>query len=358
MNEQIIYLTIGIGITLGAIFLWRFIQKRKQTENKDTMQENMINMQKFFAEQFDRSNAQMDRRLKENVQAMNESKNFLAGRVSEAERSVRSVAMGLGKLDQATSSLQKTSDEIASFQHMLKSPKVRGSFGEVLLGNLLADVMPQDRYELQYTYKSGDIADAIIRMQDNHIVAVDAKFPLANYEAFINEEDQDIKKQKRKAFTRDVKKHIQDISKKYIAPEENTLDFAFMYIPIEGVFYETIMHDQKNENLGQFAMSKKVFPVSPNSFLAYLQTVLIGLRGMKIEEQAREILTHIGQLRTDFGKFSEDFSTVGTHLSNAKNRFDDSSRRLDKFTNRLDQIETGTEAPKLEEKAEEKTPVV
>ncbi|MEX1112581.1 MAG: DNA recombination protein RmuC [Candidatus Andersenbacteria bacterium] len=350
MTEQV--LLIIIGAAFGAAIIWLLVGRR--SHQGDNTNDQLAVMQRLMAEQLDRMGQQVDRRLQENVLATNESKDFLANRVSAAERSVRSVSAGLGKLAEATTTLQKTSDEIASFQTMLKSPKIRGSFGEVLLGNLMAEVLPLDRFEQQYTMRSsGDIADAIIRLQDGYIVAVDAKFPLANYEAFVHEQEEDRKIRLRKEWLRDVKKHIKDISSKYISSQEQTLDYAFMYIPIEGVYYETMVKDADGGSLWEFCLAQHVIPVSPNSFLAYLQTVLVGLRGMKIEQQAREILQHLGQLRQDFGKFAEDFTTVGTHLSNAKNRYDDSSRRLDKFTNRLDQIEGGSPTPMLEKEARE-----
>lgn len=288
----------------------------------------MMQMNKRLMEQMDRMNQQIDRRMSENVRAMEQS-----------QQSVRAVSQGLGKLEQATASLQQTGNEIVSFQHLLKAPKIRGSFGEVLLGNLLADVLPQDRYELQHTFAdSREIADAIIRLQDGYIVAIDAKFPFANYEAFMKEQDKEQRSALRKIFIRDVKKHISDISQKYISSHEKTLDYAFMYIPIEGVYYETMV---AGDGLWEFCLQHKVVPVSPNSFLAYLQTVLVGLRGMKIEQKTREILSYIGTLRQDFGKFSEDFLTVGKHLSNAKTKYEDSNRRLDKLSNRFEQIEVG-----------------
>ncbi|MEX0650255.1 MAG: DNA recombination protein RmuC [Candidatus Andersenbacteria bacterium] len=346
MTEQIIYIIIGGAV--GAVAVWLLSRKMNRSDNAN---EQFIALQRLMSEQLDRVGQQVDRRLQENVRAMNESKDFLANRVSAAERSVRSVSVGLGKLAEATTTLQKTSDEIASFQTMLRSPKVRGSFGEVLLGNLMTEVLPQDRFDLQYVMRStGEIADAVIKLQDGHIVAIDAKFPLANYEAFMHEQEEEQKIHLRKEWLRDVKRHIKDISKKYISSQEQTLDYAFMYIPLEGVYYETMVKDADGGSLWEFCLAHHVIPVSPNSFLAYLQTVLVGLRGMKIEQQAREILQHIGQLRQDFGKFAEDFTTVGTHLTNAKNRYDDSARRLDKFTNRLDQIETNSEAPVLVEK--------
>ena len=332
------------GLAVGASLVW-FL-----TRNRSGGSAQIEELQRSVSGRLDNITEQLNQRLRENVHAMNESKSFLAQRVSSTERTVREVSAGLGKLEQATNTLQRTNEEIASFQNMLRNPKVRGSFGEVLLNNLLADVLPQDRYATQYTFSdTNNIADAIIRLQDGFIVAIDAKFPLANYEAYQQERDEHNKKQARKIFIRDIKKHVSDIAKKYISPKDKTLDYAFMYIPIEGVYYETMVHDPEGETIGNYCLRHKVIPVSPNSFMAYLQTILIGLRGMKIQEQAKEIMASLQQVRRDFTLFSKDYAMIGSHLTNAKNRYDDSARRLDKFTNRLDQIETNVESPKLEE---------
>ncbi|MBI3420539.1 MAG: DNA recombination protein RmuC [Candidatus Sungbacteria bacterium] len=342
MANEILFL-LG-GLIAGAVILW-VVVGRKRPGSGASDNEVMAMM----AARLDRMMADMNHRLEQNVSAMNESKSFIASRVSATERTVREVASGLGKLETATAALHKTNQEISAFQQMLKSPKIRGSFGEVLLGNLLGDVLPTDRFELQYTFSdTGETADAIIRLQDGYIVAVDAKFPLANYEA-LSHADADSQDGLRKQFIRDVKKHITDISSKYIMPQSKTLDFAFMYIPLEGVYYEAIMHDADGNGIWEFCQKHKVIPVSPNSFLAYLHTVLIGLRGMKIEQQAKEILATLAQVRKDFKSFANDFGTIGTHLTNAKNKYEETTRRLNKFSSRLDQIETGTETPKLKE---------
>lgn len=345
MTSEIIFLLTGLAFGIMVVLLFR--------RRGDNPLQYFEILQKNLSERMDQVTVQIDRRLSENVHAINESKSFLAQRVNNTEKTVREVSAGLGKLEQATSTLQRTNEEIASFQTMLRNPKVRGSFGEVLLNSLLADVLPQDRYATQYTFSdTNNIADAIIHLQDGFIVAIDAKFPLANYEAYQQEQDEQKKKQARKIFINDIKKHVSDIAKKYISPSDKTLDYAFMYIPIEGVYYETMIHNPEGESIGNFCLKHKVIPVSPNSFMAYLQTILIGLRGMKIQEQAKEILTSLQQVRKDFALFSKDYSMIGNHLTNAKNRYDDSSRRLDKFTNRLDQIETNVDTPKIEEKAQ------
>ena len=332
-----IILTGLIGLLLGGIIAWLIARRLPNQPN-----EQLQSLQDHVTDRLDKVTDQIDKRLRENARAMNESKSFLADRVSSTERSVREVSTSLGKLTQTTIALNKSTEEIATFQLLLKSPKVRGSFGEVLLGNLLSEVLPSDRYQLQYTLpSSGDIADAIIKLQDGYIVAIDAKFPLANYQAQQQEgNNQDQRDRAQRALVKDIKKHITDIHRKYISPQDNTLEFAFMYIPVEGIYYQTMVHEQGSDSLWDFCLEHKVVPVSPNSFLAYLQTVLIGLRGMKIQEQAKDILQHLSQVRQDFKRFGEDFFTVGKHLTNAKNRFDSSTRRFDKVTTRFEQIDS------------------
>lgn len=326
MSEQVMVFVVAalggiIAAVLTAILARRFAGGAS----------NPARLYDIVSRQFRDLADQIDRRMKEHVHAINESKEFLANRVSSAERTVRTVSLELGKLESATSALQKTSNEIATFQHMLKSPRVRGSFGEVLLGNLMSEVLPGERYETQYRFRrNGEVVDAIIRLQDGYIVAVDAKFPLAHYSIQGEEE--------RTLFMRDVKTHIRDIAQKYIVPDEHTLDYAFMYIPVESVYYETMIHDKQGGKLWDFCLSSKVIPVSPNSFLAYLQTVLVGLKGMKVEEQTREILQYLGRLNVDFKRFAEGFSTIGVHISNAKNRYEDSARHLDRLAYGLQSI--------------------
>lgn len=354
MSSEIL---IAFFSALGAgIIVWLYLKSSKQPSSRDFIDE----IQQHVFDRLDKVTDQVDRRLQENVHAMNDSKTFLANRVSATERSVRDVSNTLSKLEHATSSLKVATDEITSFQNLLKSPKVRGSFGEVMLENLLADVLPHDRYDVQHTLRSsGEIADAIIRLQDGYIVAIDAKFPLANYEMYAKETEPTRQSQLRTQVRRDIKKHVTDISNKYIAPQEKTLDYAFMYIPVEGVYYETMVNNTPDatittngKSLWDFCLEQHVVPVSPNSFLAYLHTVLVGLRGMRIEQQAREILSYLSQVRHDFKRFSDDYSMIGRHLTNAKNRFDDSSRHLDKFQNRLEQIEKIQATPTIPDEAD------
>ncbi|MAF81188.1 hypothetical protein CL628_04210 [bacterium] len=338
MTQEILLLIVGIAGGAGVV--WWLARRQGGGGDQAAL---LAELQRQVTDRLDKVTEQVDARLREGVKATNESKSFLADRVSSTERTVREVTTQLSKLQATTSDLKDTTSEINSFQQLLKNPKVRGSFGEVLLYNLLGEVLPADRYATQYTLPSStEIADAVIKLQDDYIVAIDAKFPLPAYETYANEVDKEKKKALRSAVVRDIKKHITDISKKYISPQDNTLDYAFMYIPVEGVYYETMVRSSgKEAGLWDYCLEHKVVPVSPNSFVAYLQTVLVGLRGMKIEQQAKQILQHLSQVRKDFHRFNDDFTVVGKHLMNAKNKFDESTRRLDKFEGRLGQIEDG-----------------
>ena len=180
--------------------------------------------------------------------------------------------------------------------------------------------------------------DAVIFL-GNSLVPVDAKFPLEQFIRLQSVEDEKNRASERKAFIRVIKSHIDDIADKYILPDEGTYDFALMYIPAENVYYETIIKDDQEGGLFPYALERCVIPVSPNSFYAYLQVIVRGLRGLKIEEKASEIMNQLSRLRIDEEKFKKDFETLGSHLTNARNKYDEASRKLSRFEDKL--LETG-----------------
>jgi DNA recombination protein RmuC len=183
---------------------------------------------------------------------------------------------------------------------------------------------------MQYRFKSGEAVDAVIKLGER-FVPVDAKFSLENFQKMLQEADEQSRQAIRRKFIQDVKNRVDEVSDKYILPQENTYDFALMYIPAEGVYYEVII---KEELLSYFA-GKKVIPVSPNTFYAYLQVICLGLKGMKIEENAKLILKNLGGLATELNKFRDEFVTLGTHLNNAAGKYRDSSVRLERFSEKL-----------------------
>ena len=185
---------------------------------------------------------------------------------------------------------------------------------------------------MQYSFRSGEKVDAVIRL-GRSLVPVDAKFPLENFKRILDATSDDERGRAKRQFAADVRKHIDAIAAKYILPDEGTYDFALMYIPAENVYYETIIKDEADDdrNLCQYALSKRVIPVSPNSFYAYLQAIVLGLRGMRVEDRAKEIIQYLGRLQGDFAKFRDDFVVLGKHLDHAQTSYQSAERRLEQF---------------------------
>ena len=265
----------------------------------------------------------------------------IAQRMDNAARVVGDVKKDLGELSKATQQVFDVGKDIASLQEILRSPKLRGGLGELFLGDLLAQILPPTNYKLQYTFKNGARVDAVIQLTDG-LVPIDSKFPLENFRRLLESQTDEEKKANRKRFISDVKKHIDAIASQYIQPDEGTFSFALMYIPAENVYYETIIKDEsfgEEKGITSYAFAKRVIPVSPNSFYAYLQTILLGLRGLEISEQAKEILSHLGRLKVDFDRFIKDFEVVGSHLNNARTKYDDAAKKLERFHDKLASLE-------------------
>jgi len=261
------------------------------------------------------------------------------------------VKKDLGKMEEITRELLEKAKSISSLEDLLRAPKFRGGLGELFLGDLLAQILSPPHYDLQYKFKSGEIVDAIIKTGQN-LIPIDSKFPLENFNRFLKEENRKEKEALRKKFFSDVKKHINEIAKKYILPDEGTYDFALMYIPAENIYYETIIKDENldgKQSIFSYALQKRVIPVSPNSFFAYLQVIVLGLKGLRIEKSALKIFQALARLQGDLSRFKNDFQTMGSHLVNAKSKFDEAEKRLEKFSNKLELV-SGDKPESLPEK--------
>lgn len=255
----------------------------------------------------------------------------------------------LGHLQEATQSMIHIGRDISSLQDILKAPKLRGILGELFLEELLRQILPQDRYVMQYAFQSGEKVDAVILLGQG-MVPVDAKFPLESFKKMLAGQSEEETRRSRRQFRQDVRKHIDQIAAKYILPGEGTFDFALMYLPAENIYYETIVKEEdlsSGESLSQYALTRKVVPVSPNSFYAYLQAIVLGLRGLRIENSAREILSGLAQLANDFKKFYEDFGKVGSHLTDAKSAYEKAEKRLGRLEHQLGSIESQDPTPVL-----------
>jgi len=274
------------------------------------------------------------------IQAMQSQFRETTGQIGHNLGEVKS---HLGKVEVVTREVLEKSKSIGALEDLLRAPKFRGGMGELFLGDLLQQILPPTVFELQHKFKSGETVDAAVKIGSN-LVPVDSKFPLENFRKFVQEDNEREKAAFKKKFYADVKKHIDAIAGKYILPDEGTYEFALMYIPAENIYYETILRDEgfgEEKSAFSYAMQKKVIPVSPNSFYAYLQVIVLGLKGLDIEKSAQEIIRSLARLGGDLKRFEADFELIGTHLSNAKSKYDDAEKRLDKFTDKLGRLSGG-----------------
>jgi DNA recombination protein RmuC len=286
-----------------------------------------------LSQQLAQLTTQVNDRLRESLEVVQRSQANVGERLDSTARVVGEVQRGIGELREATAKVFDVGRSVNQLHDILKAPKLRGGFGEFFLGDLLAQVLPTEHVILQHMFRSGERVDAAIRVGDG-LVPIDAKFPLEDFRRMIDAGDDEGRARARKAFLARVRKHVDDVAAKYVLPDEGTFDFALMYIPAENVFYETIVRDEGSD-LVTYALGRKVFPVSPNTLYAYLQAIVLGLRGLRIESRAQEVIQQLGRLSGDLERLREDFRLVGKHLGNAQQAFAAADRRLDRFDQSL-----------------------
>ena len=278
----------------------------------------------------------LDRRLGDIDTKVDRRLEGIDGRLLSTQQSAGQAATQivekLTKLDGTAEQMLRRANDLARLEQVLRPPKARGGFGELLLENLLRDRLPPSAYEMQYGFRSGERVDAVIRV--DRLIPIDAKFPLDNFERLVDAQEDAERGLYEKAFARDLKGHIDAIAAKYVKPAEGTYDFAFMYLPVEGVYYELVCG--RTGELLKYAHDRRVFPVSPTTFTAYLQVIAFGLKGMEFEQNAQEVIAYLADLHKDFGRFREDFEVVGKHLGNAQARYADAEKRLERFDGKLE----------------------
>jgi len=250
----------------------------------------------------------------------------------------------LGRLAEATGRLEAVGQTVAKVQELLQVPRLRGTLGEVWLEELLRQVLPEGLWTTQYAFRSGERVDAAIRVGDR-LVPVDAKFPLEACQRMLAADAASAERERR-AFRRSLRDRIDEIADKYIRPDEGTFEFAMMYIPAENVYYEAVVRGDDldgDESVVGYALRRKVIPVSPNTFYAYLAAILHGLKGLEVEKQAREILQSLGGLQQQFVRFDAAYRLVGKHLDHAARQYGEAERQIGLIQERFEKI-TGVQA--------------
>ncbi|MGH2825870.1 MAG: DNA recombination protein RmuC [Actinomycetota bacterium] len=258
----------------------------------------------------------------------------------------RDIFESLGDLRTATSAVAEQAREFNVLSDLLKAPKARGGLGEAMLAELLGQVLPPSAFALQHRFSSGATVDAVVRA-GGRLVCIDSKFPLPNYRRMSEAGNDAERKDARRAFARDVANHIRAIATRYIVPDEDTLEFAVMYVPAEGVYSEMLQLKHHNEELFELAISSKVVPMSPLTLYGYLQTVLYGLRCLSVERGAEKILDACGRLHQDFERFATEYETLGGHLYRARAKYEEGGRKLDRFRDRLGAMVEESETDEL-----------
>jgi len=315
MRELLLIITI---IICGfAILAWFFNQRLEKLATPQTdatlvswlksMQASIENTSKVVNQSLHASNKNLSDTLFKSTKALNQ-------RLDKAADVIGALQKEAGEFSSVSRSMKELND-------FLKSPKLRGNIGEQVLKDLITQIFPKKSFHLQYSFKTGTKVDAAIKT-DAGILPIDSKLPMENFQALMSAKTKTQKSSTKRLFHRDVKKHIKDISQKYILPEEGTMDFALMYLPSEPVYYEIV----NSTALSDFARKQRVYPVSPTTLYAHLQMILLTFEGKKIESKSRQIFTLLRAIQKDYSKVEDKLSTLGSHIGNAYNKFSEVSR--------------------------------
>lgn len=315
---------IILGILGGGVLVYLFLNKKKGNGKDD------IGLQ-LILQQLNELSRTVDNKIGESHKQVRDSLQFHS---SESNKIIRDVTERLTRLDETNKQVISFADQLQSLENILKNPKQRGILGEYYLETVLKNVLPPGSYQMQYAFPDDTIVDAVVFVKDK-IIPIDSKFSLENYNKMVEERDPTEKKKLESIFVGDLKNRILETSK-YVQPTQGTTDFAFMFIPHEAIYYDLITNkigsNEDNENLIQRASGKyKVIITSPTSFLAYLQTVLQGLKALQIEESAKEIIKKVEDLGKHLKSYDEYHGKLGNALNTVVNHYNTSNKELKKI---------------------------
>lgn len=316
---------LGFGILVGVIIALLTRKKNPEVNNNDSSMQLLLN-------QINELSRTIDNKLGESQKEITQSMRYQS---TETSRIIADITEKITRLDETNKQVVSFADQLQNLQDILKNPKQRGILGEYYLETLLKNVMPPGSYQIQYPFPDGTIVDAAVFVKDK-IIPIDSKFSLENYNRISETNDKTEKDRLEKIFVNDLKNRIVETSK-YIQPENGTMEFAFMFIPHEAIYYDLLVNkigsvSEENENLIQRASSKyKVIIVSPTSFLAYLQTVLQGLKALQIEESAKDIIKRVGELGSHLRVYEESHQKLGNALATTVNHFNKSNNEFKKI---------------------------
>lgn len=308
-------------------------QNRNRLEILDTTNKTRLEMQA----QLQKVNDQLNRGMSDSTKTMQEQ-------FKQSSDIIKDVTSKLTKLDETNKQVVSFAEQMKSLEKILTNQKQRGILGEIMLETLLSNIFPPDQYSIQHKFENGDIVDAVVHLKDK-IIPIDSKFSLENYNKIMQEDKKEVREKLEKEFKSDIKKTI-DQTAKYIRPKENTTDFAFMFIPAEGVYYNMIAFqtgtlDVNSQNLIEYAFSKHVVIVSPTTFSAYLQTVLQGLKAVEMEKNVQEIVKRVGELGRHLNGYQLYMQKLGSNLGTTVNMYNNATKEFSKIDKDVIRISDG-----------------
>jgi len=326
-----IYLVLAailLGFSLLAYLLRKWLKDSSKpientalTEWLKSMQSSIESTNKTLNEAMRGSSSEMTKVLQQNTKQLNE-------RLDNAARVISAVQKNLGEMSEVGKGIK-------TLQEFLQSPKLRGGLGEQVLNDMIGETFPKNAFHLQYSFKSGVKVDAVLKT-DAGLLCIDSKFPMENFNLMVKGETEADRTRAKRDLISDVKKHISDISKKYILPEEGTMDFALMYIPSETVYYEVV----NIQELSEYARKARVYPVSPNTLYAHLQILLLSFQGKDLETKSREVFRLLRAIQKDYSKVEENLGVLGRHVTNAHNQMGNVSQSFSLMGQKLTQTNT------------------
>ena len=321
---QFFYIIIGI---LAGVF-WLLAGRKKKDDSKEDRSFLMLQ------NQISDINKTLDAKLSEYLKSSQGDSQMMHKHIGSFTESITKMQ---GNLEKVFESVKSSTEKMSSFQDIFKTPKLRGEWGESSLKYLLDQTYPVQRILKQHHFRNGEAVDFAIRLPNDLILPIDSKFPSDVYSAYVEEENENIKTQKKAVFLRRVKEEIDAISSKYIKPEEGTTDFALLYVPAEKIFYD-LMFDLKEAELNEYSQKKKVIITSPNTLYLTLSVVEHWFRDMTVAKETQEIIKRLNTILIDGQKLSESFSRLGKHIDNVKSSYDDSGKRLELLSGRVKKV--------------------
>jgi len=330
--ETVLIILVVVLLLTNVFVVFKLMQPKE--EKKDS-QESLLVMQRIeeLSRTVDTKLTEANRALQEGSRVQfQESRTLIQDINREMNEQLRNVVKGVTEVSESSKQVFQVADQLKELQDILKNPKQRGILGEYYLETVLQNVLPPDSFKMQYAFSDGEIVDAAVFVKDK-VIPVDSKFSLENYNRFVTAADGPERAQYEKAFVNDLKLRITETAK-YIRPSEKTTDFAFMFIPHEGIYYDLLSNKvgAGEDNLIQRAAGKyRVIIVSPTSFLAYLQTVLQGLKAMEIEEKAHDIIKNVEKLSGHISKYEDYYQKLGKTLETTVNHYNAGYKELSKI---------------------------